>query len=206
MADTQTDPHEQALATANVEPSDISFKGVAITTGILVLVIVLVCWGVLVLFLRLANQARSEDQADRTLAHTIHQEQEKATLEQLPLDRRLPPAPTLEGLATPPAVSNPLPLVQGLGPTQPVGKPLMSGVPGWPSQGPEQAARETRELETLAWVNEKEGIVRLPMDQVIKKLAGTMPVRSSEPPRDRTPHYRTPSDANSGRPPVGAKP
>ncbi len=206
MAEITADPHQQALATANVEHSDIGIKGVLIATGILTLVIVLTCWGLWVLFLHYTHQAQTADRSDHTLAATLRRQQEQATLQQLPLNRRLPPEPTLEGLATPLAVGNPLPLVRGLGPTEDVGQPMMDGSPFWPSLGPAQAAREEKELTKMAWVNEKEGLVRLPIQEVMAKLAGTMPVRSSEPPRDRSPHYRTPSPANSGRSPGGAKP
>jgi len=206
MVEPATNPHETTPARANVEDSDIGLKGVLIVAGILIATIALTCWGVWVLFWGYTEQAIAQAQADQTLAETIRRQQESATLKELPLAKRLPVEPTLEGLASPPAVGNPLPLVRGLGPTEYVDKPMMSGGEGWPSLGPELKAREERELSTLRWVNEKEGIVRLPIETVMKGLPKKLPIRPSDSSRNPSPHYRTPSSANSGRPPVGAKP
>jgi hypothetical protein len=189
---------------AQVEDPDIRFRTVAIGAGIFVGVIALTCWGVWILFAGHLRSAREADHADRTLATTIHEQRENASLEDIPLDKRLPPEPTLEGLATPPAVGNPLPLVRGLSPIQDVGKPMMGGALGWPSAGPAQAVAQDQVLAKLAWVNEKEGVVRLPIEEVMKQLAEKkrLKTRSSDPGGDV---YQTPSRAGSGRPPVGDK-
>ena len=72
---------------------------------------------------------------------------------------RLPPDPRLEGLSPESAIR--------------------SGVAGWPSLGPAQLQRDRQALESYAWVNEKAGIVQVPIDKAIDLLAGKLPVRKT---------------------------
>jgi len=203
MTETHTEaaPH----GPANVQDSDdLNYRGVAIATAGVIVIVILSCFIVGWIFgvftveeneakktrYPLAAAARERPLSERWPDDPRFLEAEKALPEGMPLPWAFPKKPRLEGLDTPIELND----------------PLESGVKGWPSIAPLQAERETRELDTLAWKDKEKGTVTLPIELVLKRLAGNLPVRSSAPDTQKLErYYQTPSAANSGRPPEGGK-
>lgn len=190
---------------ANVQDADdLNFRGIVIVTvAVLIIVIVsvfVVTWLFGVFTVQeneakktpypLAAEARDRPLSERWPDDPRFREAEKALPRdpRMPLPWSFPKKPRLEGIDTPIELND----------------PLESGVKGWPSIAPEQAAEDTRKLDTPAWADKEKGTVTLPIDLVLKRMAGNLPVRSSAQDSQKLEgYYKTPSAANSGRSPGG---
>jgi hypothetical protein len=180
MAETHV-PAAAPVAAAQVEERDVNARAVVIFAIALTVVIVavsLICLGLFAFF-------KARDKVALKSTYPLAEEQRNQEL----LDR-LPPSPQLEGLTAPEDLRRDLP-------------PVMGGGPGWPAQGPLQAAADEKAL-ARPWVDKKAGLVRLPIDQAMQRLAKKLRAEGKGESNFDL-FYRRPSAANSGRGPEGGR-
>jgi hypothetical protein len=97
---------------------------------------------------------------------------------------KLPPEPRLEGF--------------------PLDNPSHSVGPLRPGSAAVQVVNEEDQLRQYGWVDEKAGVVRIPVEQAMKLLANKLPARpSSDSPHEGDKDLDAPSAASSGRMPRG---
>jgi hypothetical protein len=211
MANPHPASHQEPHAKANVEETDVSFALIAIFFAVCALFVILsggITWGMWTYF---AAQANVTGKSDYTLAN----QQREEMLKKYPqrdangfyyerLQHSIPAGPGLEGLTSAADLDH----------------AVMSGNLGWPSEG----AIQRRQQEEILNGKSADGKEGLTIGAIMKQLAPTLPVRESNPAKDKTlqDYYQAPTASSSGRsvvrpegsspevpmprPPRGAKP
>jgi hypothetical protein len=173
-------PSEEGLNNPSVhsEPTDLSFRGVALFGVGLVAVLVVVAtgsWGLLHLMVaREADQKKADyswpPEKTPTGSATAAQDDQS----------QLPPIPNLEGRA------------QGTAEIKKQGQREESYK--------DQVKREEKYLEEYGWVEGKPGVVHIPIKEAMKKTAGRLKARDG---KDEDEFLQAPSGSSSGRMPRG---
>jgi hypothetical protein len=188
MSDTAPLPEEPRNASVRSEPTDFSFRSVMTFFGGLAISLLLVgagSWGMVVYLTgRAAQQKRSDSlwTAEESAAFRARSGRDSRR-ENLSDDRsRLPSLPRLEGIER-----------------EPFGREL---VPAYPGSVQEQMQEEDKRLAGYGWVNREEGIVHIPVEEAMKKLAGHLPARNG---KDVNEFLDAPSRSSSGQVPRGGQ-
>jgi hypothetical protein len=189
MSETAPLPDEPKHPSVRSEPTDLSIRSVMAFLAGLAVSLVLIgagSWGMVVYLTgREAEQKRSDslwkakDQGGGS-AFNVNRETRR---EELGEDRsRLPSLPRLEGIER-----------------EPFGREL---VPPHPGSVQEQMKEEDERLAGYGWVNREKGIVHIPIEEAMKKLAGRLPARDGN---DINEFLDAPSRSSSGTLPRGGK-
>ena len=189
MSETAPLPDEPTHPSVRSEPTDLSFRGVMGFLAGLAIILVLIgagAWGMVVYLTgRDAEQKRSDslwttqDQGSGSLFNGSRETRR----EDLGEDRsRLPSLPRLEGIER-----------------EPFGREL---VPAYPGSVQEEMKEEDKRLAGYGWVNREQGIVHIPIEEAMKKLAGRLPARDG---KDVNEFLDAPSRSSSGTFPRGGK-
>jgi hypothetical protein len=187
MSEFAPPPDEPRNPSVRSEPTDLNFRSVMTFFASLALGLVLIgagAWGMVVyLTNRAAEQKRSDSLwvgEDRNASLRLRGGEEMRR-EELGYDRsRLPSLPRLEGVET-----------------EPFGQELVPAFPGFMQ---EQVQQENQRLAVFGWVDREKGIVHIPIEEAMKKLAGRLPARDGA---DVSEFLNSPSRSSSGRVPRG---
>jgi hypothetical protein len=188
MSETAPLPEEPKHPSVRSEPTDLSFRSVMMFLASLALGLVLVgagTWGMVVYFAgREADKKRSDSlwtgEDPRASSFNVSPETRR---EYLGEDKsRLPSLPRLEGIER-----------------EPFGREL---VPAYPGTVQEQIKEEDERLDGYGWVNREKGIVHIPIEGAMKKLAGHLPARDG---KDVNEFLDAPGRSSSGQVPRGGQ-
>jgi hypothetical protein len=157
--------------------------------GVFLAIVMLVLWGMFVLFLR-------TETAEKVSAYPLAVQERT-----LPLPERLPPDPRLEGVSVQGLEMPPGRVYQpALGASHDVGRIRKSSAAVL-------AAQQERVLNSYGWVEGKQGqVAHIPIAEAMAQLADKLPARKGETPRGRNEFRAEPSGSSSGRAPREGQP
>jgi hypothetical protein len=189
MSETSPHPEEPRNESVRSEPTDLSFRGVMSFFAALAIGLVLIgagSWG-MVIFLAGREDDRKRSNSpwtgDEARAASRPGTGQGADREGLGDDRsRLPSLPRLEGIGT-----------------EPFGGEM---VPAYPGSVQEQMREEDKRLAAYGWVDREKGLVHIPIEEAMKKLAGHLPARDG---KDLNEFLDAPSRSSSGQVPRGGQ-
>jgi hypothetical protein len=189
MSETAPQFEEPKHPSVRAEPTDLSFRSVMGFFAGLAVSLVLISagsWGMVVYLTgREADQKRSDSlwTAQDQGGGSVFGVSRETRRDDLGEDRsRLPSLPRLEGMER-----------------EPFGREL---VPPYPGSVQEQMKKEDDRLAGYGWVNRDKGIVHIPIEEAMKKLAGWLPARDG---KDVNEFLDAPSRSSSGTLPRGGK-
>jgi hypothetical protein len=188
MSDAHPPPHSPVNPSVTYERTDASFSAVA-GFGIVLALVCVVCaallWWMYVTYIVHENAVKKSDMPWPNSA-------DRAGSQPYTRPNPLEPGSERSGI-------DPNPPLEGLDPSSPardIGRIR-------PGTAQEQQKEEEDFLKSTGWVDRKNGVVHMPIEQAMKKVAGELKAREGTAEEE---FLQAPSRSSSGREPRGGKP